>query len=49
VSAIDEYRHWWNNTDREKLKYSEKNLTQTHFVHYRSHMNWPEIGSGTVQ
>jgi len=26
--------HWWNDTDREKLKHSVKNLSQCHFVHY---------------
>ena len=25
--------HWWNEIDREKPKYSGKNLSQLHFVH----------------
>ena len=26
--------HWWNDTDREKLKHFVKNLSQCQFVHY---------------
>jgi hypothetical protein len=29
----------WNDTDRTKLKNLEKNLFQSHFVHYKSHMD----------
>jgi len=25
--------HWWNDTERGKLKYLEKNLPQSHFLH----------------
>jgi hypothetical protein len=30
---------WWNDTDRRKPKNSEKNLSQYHFVHHKSHMD----------
>jgi len=33
--------HWWNNTDRGKRKYWEKNLSQCHFVHHAPHMDCP--------
>jgi hypothetical protein len=29
----------WNDTDRGKLKNSEKNLFQCHFDRHKSHMN----------
>jgi hypothetical protein len=37
---------WWNDTDMVKLKYSEKNLSQHHFVHQKSHIEWPGIEPG---
>jgi hypothetical protein len=33
-------KHCWNDTDREKPMYSEKNLSQRHFIHNKSHMDW---------
>jgi hypothetical protein len=32
----------WNDTDKGKPKYLEKNLSQHHFVHHESHVDWPE-------
>jgi len=32
--------HWWNDPDGEKPKYSEKNLSQCYFIHYKYHMDW---------
>jgi hypothetical protein len=29
-------QHGWNETEREKLKHSGKNLSQCHFVHHKS-------------
>jgi hypothetical protein len=31
---------WWNHIDRRKLKYLDKNLSQCHFVHHGSQMDW---------
>jgi len=36
-----EYR--WNDADREKLKYLEKNLSQCYFDHHKSSVDWPGI------
>ena len=30
----------WN-ADRGRLKYSQKNLHQCHFVHHKPHKDWP--------
>jgi hypothetical protein len=30
----------WNEIDKGKPKYSEKNLSQYHFVHHKSHMEY---------
>jgi len=33
--------HWWNNTERRNLKYWKKNHSHCHFVHHKSHIDWP--------
>jgi hypothetical protein len=38
--------HRWNEIDRGKPKYSEKNLSQCHLVHHKSHMDRPGIEPG---
>jgi hypothetical protein len=30
----------WNDTNSETWKYSENNLSERHFVHQNSHMDW---------
>jgi hypothetical protein len=43
-----EYGEWrWNDIDRGKPKNSEKNLSQCHFVHNKSHTDWPDREPGT--
>jgi hypothetical protein len=39
----------WNDTDRGKQNYSEKNLSQCHLVHHKSHTYWPWIELGHPQ
>jgi hypothetical protein len=38
--------HRWNESDKGKPKYSEKHLSQCHFVHHKSHMEQPGIEPG---
>jgi Zn-finger protein len=38
--------HRWNEIDREKPKYSVKDLSQCHFVHNKSHMELNGIEPG---
>jgi len=40
-------KHYWNGTDRNKSKYSERKLSQCHSVRHKSHMGWPGIEPGT--
>jgi hypothetical protein len=35
--------NWWNDTDRERQKYWERNLTQCHFVQNKPDIDWPGI------
>jgi hypothetical protein len=37
---------WWNDIDMEKPKDSEKDLFQCHFIHHKSHMDWPGRETG---
>jgi hypothetical protein len=37
----------WNDTNRGKPKDSEINLSQCHFVHQKSNMDWPKREPGT--
>jgi hypothetical protein len=38
--------YWWNDTDRGKPKYLEKNLSHCHFVLHKSHTERPGIEPG---
>jgi hypothetical protein len=38
--------HRWNEIDTIKPKYSEKTLSQCHFVHHKSHMDQAGIKPG---
>jgi uncharacterized membrane protein len=38
--------HRWNEIDRRKPKNSGKNVSQCHFVHHKSHMDWTGIEPG---
>jgi hypothetical protein len=38
--------HQWNEIDRGKPKYSEKILSQCHFVHHKSYVDRPGIEPG---
>ena len=41
--------HWWNYTNRRKLMYLEKHLSQYHFIHQKSHLDWPRIKPGNIR
>jgi hypothetical protein len=38
----------WNSADREKSKYSERNLSQCQFVDHKSHIDWSVIELGPL-
>jgi hypothetical protein len=40
---------WWNDTDRGKPTYSERNVSQGHFVDHKAHGDWPGIEPGSSQ
>jgi len=43
VSFIDKYigmENWWNDTDKDKLKYLEEKMSQCHFIHPKLHTEW---------
>jgi hypothetical protein len=35
--------YWWTDAVRRKLKYTEQDIFQCHFVHCKSYMDWPGI------
>jgi hypothetical protein len=37
----------WIDTDRAEPKNADRNLSQCHFVHHMSHMDWPEREPGS--
>jgi hypothetical protein len=41
--------HWWNYTDKEKLKYPEKELSQCHFIRHISQMDCPKLRPASSQ
>jgi hypothetical protein len=46
VSFFQVMEHRWNELVRRKSKYLGKNLSQCHFVHHKSHKDWPGIEPG---
>jgi hypothetical protein len=40
--------HWWNDTDRGKLRYSAENLSQWHIVHLKSHIELPGLDTAVL-
>jgi len=42
-------QEWWNDNDRGKSKYAEKNLSHYHFVDLKSHINRSGIKASEQQ
>jgi len=42
-------KHWWIVVIRENITYSEKNPSQCHLVHHKSHVKGTIIESGAPQ
>jgi len=36
-------KDWWNSADRAKPKCLKKISSHYHFIHHKSHVNWPQI------
>jgi len=32
--------NWWNDTDKDTLKYLEEKMFQCHFIHPKMHIEW---------
>jgi hypothetical protein len=41
--------HIWDDTEEGNLKYFDRNQSQCHFVHHKSHTVWPGIKPGPLQ
>jgi hypothetical protein len=41
--------YWWNDTERENPRYSDKTLSQCHFGHHKYDMDWHRIEPGLLR
>jgi hypothetical protein len=41
--------HLWNDSEEGKLKCSDRNPSQCHFSHHKSHTVWPRIKPGPLE